>query len=474
MEYLLKSILCSFVFLVVYRVLLEREKMFVFNRFYLLLSLASSLLIPLLTVQLSETVMSSASEDRIGVAAYYTSLVPANPSIVSVDSGFEIDWRIGYGIVTLILLIRFIKSLLTIKSVKHTNVLVQDLVKIVLLEKETLPYSFLNCIFVNKNAYETQVIEPEIWQHELAHIRQKHTLDVLFVELILVFWWFNPCVYLYRKNIKMNHEFLADEAVLLTYPEVKNYQRLLLSKVSQRVSFTSAFNYAITKKRLLMMTRMTSRFRTVVMQLSVLPVLAIAIALFSSVEYAEAQTAPATIRQDPDDATKSQHPANKDGVSDELLKEYQSIIDRSWVKGKNGYEIRHFSETDRSRMKVIFDQMSPQQRDSQKIIVRYVPPLKRQSPTQKELDIWKNPKMSGIWIDGKRVSNEVLNNYKPEDFSIASVSKLEKNAINYGKHYYQVDLMTNKDYEKYLKDTQKEPHYTLYASDGDWTRKINK
>lgn len=474
MEYLLKSILCSFTFLVVYKLLLEREKMFVFNRFYLLLSLIGSFLIPLITIQLAEKKYSYSVEDRHVLTAYYTEAFQSHQLTPSLDSGFEWNWEIGYGLVTFLLLIRFTKSLVTILSVKKNTVVKQDLMNLVLLDRDVLPYSFMNYIFVNKEAYYAHTIEPEIWQHELTHIQQRHSLDILCIELIQVFWWFNPCVYFYQKSIKMNHEFLADEAVLLAYPEVKNYQRLLLSKVSQRVSFTSAFNYAITKKRLLMMTRMTSRFRTVVMQLSVLPVLAIAIALFSSAEYAEAQTAPATIRQDPDNATKTQHPASKDGVSDELLKEYQSIIDRSWVKGKNGYEIRHFSETDRSRMKVIFDQMSQQQRDSQKIIVRYVPPLKRQSPTQKELDLWKNPKMSGIWIDGKRVSNEVLNNYKPEDFSIASVSKLEKNAINYGKHYYQVDLMTNKDYEKYLKDTQKEPHYMLYASDGDWTRKVNK
>ncbi|MDR6194206.1 M56 family metallopeptidase [Siphonobacter sp. SORGH_AS_0500] len=475
MEYLLKSILCSFIFLVVYQVLLEREKMFVFNRFYLLLSLAGSLLIPFITFQLPEAVIPSASENLGGVAGYHTDLTQTNQTTVSADSGFEIDWRIGYGIVTVVLLARFMKSLLTIGYVKNSNVIVQDSIRIVLLPKETLPYSFLNYIFVNKKAYDNHTIEPEIWRHEFAHVRQKHTLDILFIELILVFWWFNPCVYLYRKNIKMNHEFLADEAVLVAYPEVKNYQRLLLSKVSQRVSFTSAFNYAITKKRLQMMTRMTSRFRTFVIQLSVLPVLGIAVALFSSVEYAEAQTAPTMVRPDTDGVTKSQNPASKEGVSDDLLKEYQSIVDRSWVKGKNGYEIRHFSETDRARMKSIFDQMSQQQRNSQEIVVKYIPPFPQTPyPTQKQLDSWKNPKMNGVWIDGKRVSNEILNKYKPEDFAVVSVSKLEKNAINYGKHYYQVDLMTNKDYKKYLKETEKEPNYTLYANNGDWTRKGKK
>ncbi|PKK37000.1 hypothetical protein BWI96_08960 [Siphonobacter sp. SORGH_AS_0500] len=456
MEYLLKSILCSFIFLVVYQVLLEREKMFVFNRFYLLLSLAGSLLIPFITFQLPEAVIPSASEDLGGVT-YYADL---NQTNVSVDSGFEIDWRIGYGIVTVVLLARFMKSLLTIGSVTNTNVIVQDSIRIVLLPKETLPYSFLNYIFVNKKAYHNHTIEPEIWRHEFAHVRQKHTLDILFIELILVFWWFNPCVYLYRKNIKMNHEFLADEAVLVAYPEVKNYQRLLLSKVSQRVSFTSAFNYAITKKRLQMMTRMTSRFRTFVIQLSVLPVFGIAIALFSSVEYAEAQTAPTMVRPDTDGVTKSQNPASKEGASDELLKEYQSIIDRCFVKKTNRFFAKHLTKSEEERLVTIFSQMSQQQRDKQDIIVMKLPPQKKESPTQKELDIWKNPKTSGVWIDGKRVPNEVLNKYKPEDFSYAMASKLSGKAKN-PNYSYQIDLMTNACFDKYVKESKAHPLYMV-------------
>ncbi|MDQ1088055.1 M56 family metallopeptidase [Siphonobacter sp. SORGH_AS_1065] len=456
MEYLLKSILCSFIFLVVYQVLLEREKMFVFNRFYLLLSLAGSLLIPFITFQLPEAVIPSASEDLGGVT-YYADL---NQTNVSVDSGFEIDWRIGYGIVTVVLLARFMKSLLTIGYVKNSNVIVQDSIRIVLLPRETLPYSFLNYIFVNKKAYDNHTIEPEIWRHEFAHVRQKHTLDILFIELILVFWWFNPCVYLYRKNIKMNHEFLADEAVLVAYPEVKNYQRLLLSKVSQRVSFTSAFNYSITKKRLQMMTRMTSRFRTFVIQLSVLPVFGIAIALFSSVEYAEAQTAPTMVRPDTDGVTKSQNPASKEGASDELLKEYQSIIDRCFVKKTNRFFAKHLTKSEEERLVTIFSQMSQQQRDKQDIIVMKLPPQKKESPTQKELDIWKNPKTSGVWIDGKRVPNEVLNKYKPEDFSYAMASKLSGKAKN-PNYSYQIDLMTNACFDKYVKESKAHPLYMV-------------
>ena len=73
-------------------------------------------------------------------------------------------------------------------------------------------------------------------------------------------------------------------------------------------------------------------------------------------------------------------------------------------------------------------------------------------PTSKELDNWKNSNIYGVWLDDKRINNTDLNNYKPNDFSLYYVSKLEKNAINYGKHFYQVNLYTNEDYTERYKN----------------------
>lgn len=76
-------------------------------------------------------------------------------------------------------------------------------------------------------------------------------------------------------------------------------------------------------------------------------------------------------------------------------------------------------------------------------------PLPKAVPATKQLEAWKNPKIYGIWINGKRVRNVVLNNYSNTDFAQFFVSKLTKNAINYGKHYYQINLMTKEYYRKY-------------------------
>ncbi len=84
----------------------------------------------------------------------------------------------------------------------------------------------------------------------------------------------------------------------------------------------------------------------------------------------------------------------------------------------------------------------------------FVTPPTRKTPSAAQLKDWEDAKMYGVWIDNKRVSNEVLSNYKPEDFALCSSSRLAKNAMNYGKHYVQVNLLTNEKYAEQYKDNE--------------------
>lgn len=93
--------------------------------------------------------------------------------------------------------------------------------------------------------------------------------------------------------------------------------------------------------------------------------------------------------------------------------------------------------------------------------VHLIPPLPRLVVTESLLSDWKNAKKYGIWIDDKRVSNDYLNNYTAKDFGSYFSSKLARNAINYGKHYYQINLMTNQMYEQYLKEQESNPMLVL-------------
>ena len=131
----------------------------------------------------------------------------------------------------------------------------------------------------------------EIITRELAHARQMHSLDVLFISLLLTVMWFNPFAYLFRKAIRINHEYLADEAVLVKYKDVKSYKLLLLDTLisRQQTALTCSFNYSITKKRLAMMTTIINFKRQYIKQMSVTLLSAALTFVFSEKIYAQIQ-----------------------------------------------------------------------------------------------------------------------------------------------------------------------------------------
>jgi hypothetical protein len=181
-----------------------------------------------------------------------------------------------YAVVTLILAIRFISNIIKISSKMKSNTPIEyKNAKLILVPEKTLPHTFLNTIFINETEYNNRQIEAELYTHELTHVTQKHTLDILFIELLKTVFWFNPIFIFYKKAIQLNHEFLADEKVVTSYNNVPFYQSLLLSKANENQTFylASNLNYLITKKRLLMMTKTTSKTEALLKKAMLIPVL---------------------------------------------------------------------------------------------------------------------------------------------------------------------------------------------------------
>ena len=182
-----------------------------------------------------------------------------------------------YLVVAIILAIRFAVNIAVFaKKIKANENAGLEKAKLVLLNEDVLPHTFLNYIFINKAEYDNKQIESELYAHELTHVNQKHTLDILFVEALKIVFWFNPLLYLYKKAIQLNHEFLADEHVVAETGDAIPYQNLLLSKafLTQTVSLASNLNFSITKKRFIMMTKNTSRLQAFTRQVALMPVVA--------------------------------------------------------------------------------------------------------------------------------------------------------------------------------------------------------
>ena len=227
-DFILKSTVSLIVLLGIYYLFLEKEKMHHFNRFFLLFSLLFSLTIPFVTITVYREIV------PVQVPIIIQQIPKQAPVFVAESTNYtpSILW-ILYAIITFILAIRFCRNIFKIRTKIKNNK--KEKIKgaiLVLVEEKILPHTFLNYIFINKEDYENLNIEEELYTHELTHVRQKHTFDILFIEFLKTVFWFNPILILYKKAIQLNHEFLADEKVVKSYKNVPFYQNLLLEKAS--------------------------------------------------------------------------------------------------------------------------------------------------------------------------------------------------------------------------------------------------
>jgi len=152
-----------------------------------------------------------------------------------------------YLFVTIALFFRFLRNILSlIKRKRHGIKLHYQDVGIILINEKITPHSFGKNMFINKDDYKDGKIVEEILIHERSHIKQRHYIDIIFIELLIIFFWFNPIIYLYRNRIKLNHEFLADNTVIRNKKNIIYYQTLLIRMADQKKTII-AYMYFIFK-----------------------------------------------------------------------------------------------------------------------------------------------------------------------------------------------------------------------------------
>ena len=434
--YLLKSTVCLLAFSSFYKLFLEKENIHVFKRFYLLGSLALSFYIPLIT-------FTTYIEQPVIDFQVSNSFTPNTMEVIPVEEPTNwipiLLWFL-YGLGTLFFAVKFLLNLYRLIEKIRSNEKVQhkDYVHVLLL-KHIVPHTFMKYIFLDKQAFDNYNIPQEILLHEQAHAQQKHSLDILFAEFLQILFWFNPLIYSIKKDIKLNHEFLADHEVIKQGYNAKNYQTILLSYSSKPSGYPlgSSFNYSSIKKRFTLMKTHTSRTAIWLRSFFVLPLLALLVYGFSEKKEVVKNETPQMLFPDEIPNTSKQITGGLDKInyaqtdSLTLAKYYEKTI-FIIVDEKNKETRKSFFELTESEKKLL------------------LPPImaSKKIPSNENLENWQDSKMYGIWIDGNRMENSQLSNHSPSDFSLFYVSKLEKNAVNYGKHYYQVSLYTNKKYKE--------------------------
>lgn len=274
--YMLESGICLMVFFLLYQVFLKKETYYRLNRAYLLFALSFSLLAPLLNISIAAGTSTQLMAYRIE-PVIVNSLSTVNPALSGWDSWQYIT--LVYWMVVVILLIRLLFNLSRIlKIYRMGNVLDEKSFRLVLHPMNYPPFSFFRNIFISRKHYSGSPME-EIIEHEKAHVRQLHSFDILLAELLIIFQWFNPLAWIYKKTVTENHEFLADEAVLHRGYSPDAYQLRIIAQLFgiRSMPATHNFNQSIIQKRLKMMEKPKS---SSINKLKLLLVIPAALALF--------------------------------------------------------------------------------------------------------------------------------------------------------------------------------------------------
>lgn len=675
--YLLQVVVASGLLYGYYHLVLRNKKFHRYNRFFLLAAVVISIGIPFLNIPVYFTKDEAASSAVIQTLQVISSTV-VEESPVSIAATPELTpprefatlnlIYIFYLAILLFFLLRVLVSILKIRTLILTNTTEKiDKIKFVNTNEPGTPFSFFRWLFWNRKIELNSEKGEQIFRHELFHIQQKHSWDIIFMEMISTIFWINPFFHLMQKELKAIHEFLADEFAITENRHWQYAELLLMQVLNTNNHLVNPFFHNQIKRRITMITSSSKPSYRYLRKLMVLPVAAMIIFLFAfnykngrepyDVEragkritivvdaghggtdpgaktkdgkYNEAQLtfelakqigslAPeynidvvltredenfsggATNKNDalkktvelvnnikPDafisihmNTTSSGEQNLKSGIdayitskrdnhadvqlasavlhelnqvyttSKDIRKRnekgifvvdkqsYPSILlecgyinnqkDISFITDKSNREkiarailkgivsfannnpggLRSYFEpgADTSKLMnkalVIINGAIQEKRGLRNIdtsifygnplefslktipekeaIVKYgtdgregaveisfdrqgktvtdtipkvdtiywvkdLPHPEKKSPTHDQLSKWSDPKMYGVWLDGKRINNSELTKYKPADFGLFYASKLAKNAINYGKHYYQINLYTHEYY----------------------------
>jgi hypothetical protein len=192
------------------------------------------------------------------------------------------DWTafillIGAGI----LLLRFIVRYISFIRIRNRSKLISaDGIKIYQVDESIIPFSFGKSVFINSNLHTEDELR-EIVRHEFVHVRQNHTIDIIWAELLCIINWYNPFAWLLKTSIRQNLEFIADNKVVGNGIDKKQYQYLLLKVIgNNQYSIATKFNFSSLKKRIAMMNKTKSARLQLGRFLFLVPVLAIILLAF--------------------------------------------------------------------------------------------------------------------------------------------------------------------------------------------------
>jgi N-acetylmuramoyl-L-alanine amidase len=299
--YLGKVMLCSGILLGYYWLFLRNKRFHHYNRFYLQATLLVSIVLPFFRIPVLNQ-----SQSPVNQAVYQTIEVltvnygeedgaAAQPGRLAKLLTFENVMYLFYAIGIMVLLWMLVRSLLYIRRIskKYPYERVSGL-KFFTTSEPGTPFSFFRSIFWNQDLPFNSHDGQQIFRHELFHVQQKHSTDIMLTEIVTAFFWFNPFFHILKKELKAIHEFLADQYAISNNDRYAYAELLVLQTL--KANHTTISNYFFQnhiKRRIAMITNNHSARYSYGSRLMALPLLAL---LFCTVAlYAQQTNYPATI-----------------------------------------------------------------------------------------------------------------------------------------------------------------------------------
>lgn len=282
--YFLQVVLCSAIMMGYYWMVLRNKKFHQYNRFYLLAVAILSWIVPLIKIE-----WNSYGEGDLQMIRFLSVVADNNSEIEAVIGSKGFEWSrelmfIGlYFLVAGFLMIMMLHALYRLYELLKTHPCknVGDVFLIITQAKGT-PFSFFRYIFWNDEIDIRSESGKQILQHELTHVQQRHSIDKMLIQVMLIVGWFNPFFWLLKKEMEMIHEFIADKKAV-QHGDTAALAQMLLTAVfpQQRFDLTHPFFFSPIKRRLQMLTNNKNPRFSYIRRLIVLPLLAIVIVLFA-------------------------------------------------------------------------------------------------------------------------------------------------------------------------------------------------
>ncbi|PKP06219.1 MAG: hypothetical protein CVU10_01240 [Bacteroidetes bacterium HGW-Bacteroidetes-5] len=247
-SYFIESLFCGALLYLIFRLITIKEISYTFQRVYILLSLVAISLFPLISIPVELSSPFGINLNPIVVGADASGLASTDSAFFTLKMLKNIVWDI-YISISALYLIFLIIHLMKIVTIYLDSVRVGfGKYTIVSSKRVEIPFSFMNNIFINNSTDELD--REYIIKHEFSHINRNHSADILLVNFISIFLWFNPIIYLFKKLLVETHEFQADRDVLKSGGSLNLYRNLLLnSQFGASPYLSSSLNKSLTLKR---------------------------------------------------------------------------------------------------------------------------------------------------------------------------------------------------------------------------------